>query len=85
MLTAKVCPDGCKQFTDTLEASSIVCKAAFSGPGFVLTDATIYVLRSMGYDTSVKDTDMASPAQAAMCLTYQYPQFADHSTRVYCV
>jgi hypothetical protein len=83
LIRRKTCPKGCVRFTDTLDASNIVCKGAFSGPGYILTDATIYVLKAMGYDTIVKDKDMATAQQAAMCMTYVHSEFGN-TTWEYC-
>jgi hypothetical protein len=75
VIRRKECPMGCSPFTDTVSISRIIAKGAFSGPGKVLTDATIYNLKAMGYNTSLRDTDISTAAEAAMCLTYCDPDF----------
>ncbi len=62
-------------FTDTFYSARVATKGAFTGPGLVLTDATIYHLRAMGYETSMRAQDLKTADEAAMCLTLRDVQF----------
>jgi hypothetical protein len=43
----KRCPNGCEPYTQDIKMSQIVTIGSFSGPGYVLTDSTIYHLASL--------------------------------------
>jgi hypothetical protein len=75
VIRRKAQPAGCTPFTDTFDISRVVARGAFTGPGMVLTDATIYHLRAMGYETSMKAQDLNTAGEAAMCLTLRDAQF----------
>jgi hypothetical protein len=75
IIRRKAQPAGCTPFTDTFDIARVVARGAFTGPGMVLTDATIYHLKAMGYETSMKDQEMYTAAEAALCLTLQDTQF----------
>ena len=43
-------PSGYVPFTDTVHVSQVVATGSFVGANCTLTDATVYYLRSLGYD-----------------------------------
>ena len=68
--------DGCYPFTDSLTSDQIVTTGEFSGPGYKLTDDTIYHLRSMGYEVELLAEDEMEDAATA-CLTFEDSSFHD--------
>ena len=71
MLRYKECPPGCRPFPDTLSHDQIVTTGEFTGPGFKLTDDTIYHLKSLGYEVELLTADgSVSEVDATLCLAY---------------
>jgi hypothetical protein len=71
MLRYKECPPGCRPFPDVLSHDQIVSTGEFTGPGFKLTDDTIYHLKSLGYEVELLTADgSVSEVDAALCLAY---------------
>ena len=62
ILRHKKCPAGCTPFTETVATADIITTGEFSGPACVLTDDTIYRLRSMGYTTEIRGTSDSAAA-----------------------
>jgi hypothetical protein len=47
----KRCPDGYEPYTQNIRMSQIITTGSFSGPGYALTDSTIYHLASLNIDS----------------------------------
>ena len=77
ILRFRACPKGCHPFTDRLVEDQIVSTGEFSGPGYRLTDDTIYHLRSMGYDVELQADSEDKDVDAAACLAFEDESFRE--------
>jgi len=76
IIRAKLAPKKCKPFMDNVHVSQIITTGKFSGAGFVLDDATIYHLRSLGYEPRIK-ADMGTGEDASLCMAFEDSGYAD--------
>lgn len=77
ILRFRACPKGCHPFTDRLVEDQIVSTGEFSGPGYRLTDDTIYHLRSMGYDVELQADSEDKDVDVAACLAFEDESFCE--------
>jgi hypothetical protein len=54
MIRSKTCPAGCEPMLDDVNKDQFITVGTFTGPGFCLTESTIYHLQSLGYELAMQ-------------------------------